>query len=45
MNDIKEQVMFLLDEPFEINSDDWSDVNTEDGQVYEKCKREIYVSK
>ena len=44
MNDIKEQVMFLLDEPFEINSDDWSDVNTEDGQQYMKNVREKFMS-
>ena len=44
MNDIKEQVMFVLDEPFEVNSDDWSDVNTEDGQKYMKNVREKFMS-
>ena len=44
MNDIKEQVMFVLDEPFEVNSDDWSDVNTEDGQQYMKNVREKFMS-
>ncbi len=44
MNDIREQVMFLLDEPFEVNLDDWSDVNTEDGQKYMKNVRDKFMS-
>ena len=43
MNDIREQVMFLLDEPFEVNLDDWSDVNTEDGQKYMKNVRDKFM--
>tara|TARA_A100001037_G_scaffold136130_1_gene123314 strand:- start:903 stop:1520 length:618 start_codon:yes stop_codon:yes gene_type:complete len=44
MNDIKEQVMFLLDEPFEVNPDDWTNVNTEDGQQYMKNIRDKFMS-
>ena len=44
MNDISEQVMFLLDEPFEVNSDDWKNVNSEDGQKYMKNVRNKFIS-
>ena len=44
MNDISEQVMFLLDEPFEVNSDDWKNVNSEDGQQYMKNVRNKFIS-
>ena len=44
INDISEQVMFLLDEPFEVNSDDWKNVNSEDGQQYMKNVRNKFIS-
>jgi glutamyl-tRNA synthetase len=34
MVDITEQVMFLLDEPFEVNSEEWISVNSEEAQQY-----------
>jgi glutamyl-tRNA synthetase len=34
MVDITEQVMFLLDEPFEVNSEEWISVNSEEAQEY-----------
>ena len=44
INDISEQVMFLLDEPFDVNSDDWKNVNSEDGQQYMKNIRNKFIS-
>ena len=34
MVDITDQVMFLLDEPFEVNSEEWNSVNSEEAQHY-----------
>jgi glutamyl-tRNA synthetase len=34
MVDITAQVMFLLDEPYEINSEEWNSVNSEEAQEY-----------
>lgn len=34
MVDIAAQVMFLLDEPFEVNSEEWNSVNSEEAQEY-----------
>lgn len=34
LNDIKEQIMFLLDEPFMVNNEDWISVNSEEAQAY-----------
>lgn len=34
MVDITDQVMFLLDEPFEVNSEEWKSVNSEEAQQY-----------
>jgi glutamyl-tRNA synthetase len=34
LNDIKEQIMFLLDEPFMVNNEDWLSVNSEEAQEY-----------
>ena len=34
MVDITDQVMFLLDEPFEVNSEEWISVNSEEAQQY-----------
>ena len=34
MVDITNQVMFLLDEPFEVNSEEWNSVNSEEAQQY-----------
>lgn len=34
MVDITDQVMFLLDEPFEVNSEEWNSVNSEEAQEY-----------
>ena len=34
MVDITDQVMFLLDEPFEVNSEEWNSVNSEEAQRY-----------
>ncbi len=34
LNDINEQIMFLLDEPFMVNNDDWLSVNSEEAQAY-----------
>jgi len=44
INDIKEQVKFLLDEPFELNSKDWSSVNTNEGQKYMTNVRNKFIS-
>lgn len=34
MVDIAAQVMFLLDEPYEVNSEEWNSVNSEEAQEY-----------
>ena len=34
MVDIADQVMFLLDEPFEVNSEEWNSVNSVEAQEY-----------
>jgi glutamyl-tRNA synthetase len=34
LNDLTPQVVFLLDEPFVINSEEWDSVNSEDSQIY-----------
>ena len=34
MVDVTDQVMFLLDEPFEVNSEEWNSVNSEEAQQY-----------
>ena len=34
MVDITAQVMFLLDEPYEVNSEEWNSVNSEEAQQY-----------
>ena len=34
LNDIKEQIKFLLDEPFMVNDEDWLSVNSEEAQEY-----------
>jgi len=44
LNDINEQVKFLLDEPFEVNSKDWESVNTNEGQEYMKNVRNKFMS-
>ena len=44
MNDISEQVKFLLDEPFEVNLKDWESVNTNEGQEYMINVRNKFIS-
>ena len=44
MNDISEQVKFLLDEPFEVNLKDWESVNTNEGQEYLINVRNKFIS-
>jgi len=44
LNGINEQVKFLLDEPFEVNSKDWESVNTNEGQEYMKNVRNKFMS-
>ena len=44
MNDINEQVKFLLDEPFKVNSKDWESVNTIEGQKYMTNVRNKFIS-
>jgi len=39
-NDLTQQVSFLLDEPFNIDENDWSTVNNSDGQEYLNTIRE-----
>ena len=34
MVDVAAQVMFLLDEPYEVNSEEWNSVNSEEAQEY-----------
>ena len=34
MNDLQAQVLFLLDEPFLINQEEWDTVNSEEAQKY-----------
>ena len=34
LNDLTPQINFLLDESFEVNKQDWENVNSEDGQKY-----------
>ena len=34
MVDIAAQVMFLLDEPYEVNSEEWNSINSEEAQEY-----------
>jgi len=43
MNDINEQVNFLLDEPFEVSSKDWESVNSNEGQQYIKNVRNKFI--
>ncbi len=43
MNDIKEQVNFLLDEPFEVNTKDWKTVNSKEGQQYMNNVRNKFI--
>ena len=46
LNDIKEQIMFLLDEPFMVNDEDWLSVNSEEAQEYlAKIRSEFIVLK
>jgi len=44
LNDINEQIKFLLDEPFEIDQNDWKNVNSLEGQKYMKKIRERFIS-
>ena len=44
LNDINEQIKFLLDEPFEIDQNDWENVNSLEGQKYMKKIRERFIS-
>ena len=44
LNDINEQIKFLLDEPFEIDQNDWKNVNSFEGQKYMKKIRERFIS-
>ncbi len=44
LNDINEQIKFLLDEPFEIDQNDWKNVNSLEGQKYMKKIRESFIS-
>lgn len=40
LNDLTPQINFLLDEPFEVDKQDWENVNSEDGQKYLLAIRE-----
>jgi len=44
LNDINEQIKFLLDEPFEIDQNDWKNVNSLEGQKYMIKIRERFIS-
>jgi glutamyl-tRNA synthetase len=42
LNDLTPQVLFLLDEPFVVNSDEWDSVNSEEAQSYLENIREKF---
>ena len=42
LNDITDQIKFLLDEPFTVNTEEWNDVNSENVQNYLKNIRENF---
>ena len=42
LNDLTPQIIFLLDEPFVINSEDWDSVNSEEAQSYLESIREKF---
>ena len=44
LNDINQQIKFLLDEPFDIDQNDWKNVNSLEGQKYMKKIRERFIS-
>ena len=43
MNDLQAQVLFLLDEPFLINQDEWDTVNSEEAQKYLNTIRKQFI--
>ena len=43
MNDLQAQVLFLLDEPFLINQDEWDTVNSEEAQKYLNTIRKKFI--
>ena len=42
LNDITDQIKFLLDEPFTVNTEEWNDANSENVQNYLKNIRENF---
>nr|AGQ19725.1 glutamyl- and glutaminyl-tRNA synthetases [Candidatus Actinomarina minuta] len=44
LNDLTPQIKFLLDEPFEVNQEEWNSVNSSEGQSYLMSIREIFKS-
>ena len=44
LNDLTPQIKFLLDEPFEVNQEEWDSVNSSEGQSYLMSIREIFKS-
>ena len=43
MNDLQPQVLFLLDEPFLINQEEWDTVNSEEAQKYLNTIRKKFI--
>ncbi|MAE32720.1 MAG: glutamate--tRNA ligase [Actinobacteria bacterium] len=43
MNDLYSQVLFLLDEPFLVNQEEWDTVNSEEAQKYLNTIRKIFI--
>ncbi|MDA3013693.1 MAG: glutamate--tRNA ligase [Actinomycetota bacterium] len=43
LNDIKDQVLFLLDEPFNVNNEDWESVNSSEAQHYLTQIRSLFI--
>ena len=43
MNDLQAQVLFLLDEPFLINQEEWDTVNSEEAQKYLNTIRKKFI--
>ena len=43
MNDLFDQVKFLIDEPFVLDKEDWESVNSEDAQKYLEAIRNKFI--
>ena len=44
MNDLFDQVNFLIDEPFVLDKEDWESVNSEDAQKYLEAIRNNFIA-